>query len=554
MVAEMAGQEVDVVVLGTGAAGMVAALSAHDAGARVAIFEKADVIGGTTALSGGVSWLPNNKLAAAAGLKDSREDGVAYLRSLSNGHIPEDLAASFVDNVQPVLDYLEEKTPLRFHLLRIPDYHPEHPGGMGKGGRSLDPSLFSFKALGAWSDRIGIGQFSDPVTGHVYGMTGESPRGGGSGQVDEKEMARRRELLMNGRGRGMIGALLAACLERGFEPVTGARGVDLVMERGRVAGVVIEKAGKRETVKCSSVILATGGFEWDEDMAAAYLRGPMRRPASIPTNTGDGQRMAMRAGARMGNMREAWWMPVCELPGVKQYGEQKVVLMLRERTLPGSIMVNRKGVRFANEAMNYNAIGSAFHIFDPVSFTYPNLPAWIIFDSTMIQRYGFLHLPAGETMPDWVPSADTPEALAERIGCDGQALAATLKRWNGMVAKGSDDDFKRGESAYDGFNGDLTQYPGKGATLGPIGKPPYYALEIISSTLGTKGGPKTDRDGAVLGEDGHPIPGLYAAGNAMAGPTGMVYGGAGGTLGPAIVFGYLAGRHAATHIVERANA
>ena len=542
----MKSEEFDVVVLGTGAAGLVAALAAHDAGARVGVFEKADVIGGTTALSGGVCWLPCNHLAAEAGLHDSREDALAYLRSLSHGLIQDDLAEALVDGTSKVLEFLETKTSLRFQLLPIPDYHAERPGGKPKGGRSIEPTTTAFDELGDWGARIGIGQFSDPETGDVYLTTLDSPRGGGSGRIDAAELERRRVHRINGRGRGMIGGLLKACLERGIEPVTGARGTELITEAGCVVGVRLLTAdGPRDVLARKGVVLATGGFEWNPELAISFLRGPMQHPATIPTNTGDGLKMAMRVGAKLGNMREAWWMPAAVIPGVQQYGEQKVALILRERALPGTIMVNRRGARFVNEATNYNAIAGAFHHLDPVQFDYGNLPCWIIFDRRMIAEYGFLDTPAGGTMPAWVPTAPTPAALADKLGIPAAALEATLARWNSNVAAGSDPDFGRGNSAYDGFNGDITRYPGKQSTLGAIGAAPFYALQLESSTLGTKGGPRTDRHGAVLNVDGEIIAGLYAAGNVMAGPTGMVYGGAGGTLGPAIVFGLAAGQHAA---------
>ena len=542
----MQSDEFDVVVLGTGAAGMVAALAAHDAGARVGLFEKADVIGGTTALSGGVCWLPCNPLATKAGLHDSREDALLYLRSLSHGLINEDLAEALVDGTAPVLDYLQTRTPLRFQLLRIPDYHAEVPGGKPLGGRSIEPTTTAFDELGDWAPRVGIGQFSDPVIGDVYLTTLDSPRGGGTGRIDDAELERRRKHKVNGRGRGMIGGLLKACLERGFAPVTGARGTELIVENGKVAGVrIARKDGVQDVRARGGVILATGGFEWNKELAINFLRGPMQHPASIPTNTGDGLKMAMRVGAKLGNMREAWWMPATKIPGVKQYGEQKVALILRERALPGTIMVNRRGKRFVNEATNYNAMGGAFHQFDPSHFDYGNLPCWIIFDSQMARYYGFLDVPVGGAMPDWVPSAPTLAALAAKVGIDGAALEVTVARWNSHAAAGQDPDFGRGNSSYDGFNGDITKYPAKSSTIGPIGEAPFYALQLESSTLGTKGGPRTNRDGAVLNVDDQVIDGLYAAGNAMAGPTGMVYGGAGGTLGPAIVFGYNAGRHAA---------
>jgi 3-oxosteroid 1-dehydrogenase len=539
----------DVVVLGTGAAGLVAALAAHDAGAKVGVFEKADVIGGTTALSGGVCWMPCNHLAAAAGLHDSREDALTYLRSLSHGLISEELAQALVDGTAPVLEYLESKTPLRFQLLPIPDYHAERPGGKPLGGRSIEPTTTAFDELGDWGGRVGIGQFSDPETGDVYLTTLDSPRGGGSGRIDAAELERRRRHRVNGRGRGMIGGLLKACLERGIEPVTGARASELLSDNGRVVGVrIATRDGSFDVHAGAGVILATGGFEWNPELAVSFLRGPMRHPASIPTNTGDGLKMAMRVGAQLGNMREAWWMPAAVIPGVLQYGEQKVALILRERALPGTIMVNRAGKRFVNEATNYNAIAGAFHHLDPSQFEYGNLPCWIIFDSRMAREYGFLDVPPGGAMPTWVPNAPTLALLAGKLGIPSDALHATVTRWNANVAAGNDPDFGRGNSAYDGFNGDITRYPDKESTLGAIGAAPFYALPLESSTLGTKGGPRTDRHGAVLNVDGAVIPGLYAAGNVMAGPTGMVYGGAGGTLGPAIVFGFAAGRHAAARM------
>ena len=199
-------------------------------------------------------------------------------------------------------------------------------------------------------------------------------------------------------------------------------------------------------------------------------------------------------------------MPAAIIPGVQQYGEQKVALILRERALPATIMVNRHGKRFVNEATNYNAIAGAFHHLDPVQFEYGNLPCWIVFDSRMVREFGFLDVAAGGDMPAWVPSAPTLAALAQQLGIPAAALEDTVARWNNNVATGSDPDFARGDSAYDGFNGDITHYPGKESTLGPIGAAPFYALPLESSTLGTKGGPRTNRHAAVLDVDGHPHP------------------------------------------------
>jgi 3-oxosteroid 1-dehydrogenase len=529
----------DVVVLGTGASGLCAALAAATAGARVGLFEKGDKVGGTTALASAVAWLPDNKYAAAAGVDDSREDALAYLEALSHGLILPELAEAFVDTVPELIEWLETSTPLQLRLVAgFPDYHPEHPGGKPKGGRSLEPELFSFRQIPGWGERM-IGT-TRPM------RVSETPIGGGTGVLPPEVAAERQDEEIEGLGRAMVAALLKGCLDHDVVPRTGHRAVELVTDGDRVSGVRFETHGGPVEVAAGAVVLATGGFEFDTGLVRDFLRGPMRFPAGVPTNTGDGLRMAMKLGARLGNMREAWWVPVAALPKPDGQEHQPVLLVLRERTLPRSLIVNSAGRRFANEAANYNALGGAFHEFDPSTFGYRNLPCWLVFDQGFVERYGGFGAGPGGPLPEWVLQAPDLPSLAERIGVPEDALAATVARFNELVASGHDDDFRRGDSAYDGYCGDRSQYPGVAATLGPLDTAPYYAVELHSSTLGTKGGPRTDIDGAVLDVDGDPIVGLFAAGNAMAGPTGMVYGGAGGTLGPALVFGYRAGRAAVT--------
>ena len=528
----------DVVVLGTGAAGLTSALAAAHSGARVGLFEKGDKVGGTTALSSAVVWLPANRYAREAGVADSRNDGLDYLASLSHEMILPELAEAFVDTAPELVDWLETSTPVHFQLVPgFPDYHPERPGGKPRGGRSIEPVLFSFDAVPGWADRV----VGTPRRMNVS----DTPTGGGTGVIDPEELARREAASLEGLGRALVGSLLAGCLERGVEPATSTRATRLVVEDGTVTGVELEAPDGPRVVGADAVVIATGGFEYDDDLVRDFLRGPMRSPAGVPTNTGDGLRMAMRVGARLGNMREAWWVPIIELPGERPDGGHNVFLILRERTLPRSIMVNDQGRRFTNEAANYNALGGAFHAFDPTRFRYVNQPAWLVFDEGFVQRYGCFGNAPGTPVPHFIPRAGSLAELAGLIGVPGHELEETVGRWNKMVDAGQDDDFGRGDSAYDGWCGDRTQYPGLMATLGPLDTAPYYAVELISSCLGTKGGPRTDVDGRVLDVDGDPIPGLFAAGNAMAGPTGMVYGGAGGTLGPAMVFGYRAGRAAA---------
>jgi succinate dehydrogenase/fumarate reductase flavoprotein subunit len=299
-------------------------------------------------------------------------------------------------------------------------------------------------------------------------------------------------------------------------------------------------------VSAGAVVLATGGFEYDPVLVRDFLRGPITRPLGAPTNSGDGLRMAMRIGAQLGNMREAWWSPVVSHPGRRRDGGENGLLSARERALPGSIMVNRHGRRFANEAANYNALGGAFHRLDESRLEYQNVPAFMVFDRSTVDRFGVFGVAPGGAVPDWVTSADSLDELAAAFGLPAAEVRATVERFNQHARAGEDPDFGRGTSAYDRFpGGRLTDPDSPFATLGPLEQAPYYGVEVQISTLGTKGGPRTDREGRVLDVDGGVIPGLYAAGNAMASPAGMVYGGAGATLAVAGVWGRYAGTAAA---------
>ncbi|WP_405151093.1 FAD-dependent oxidoreductase [Sphaerisporangium sp. NBC_01403] len=527
----------DVVVLGTGASGLTAALAAAGDGASVGLFEKADRIGGTTALSGGVIWLPDNRYAAEAGVTDSREQSLAYLHSLSNGSMRPEMVEAFVDNVAATLNWLERETPLQLKLVPgYPDYHPEHPGGLPGGGRSLEPELVSTYELGAWRDRL--------VGGPRRLYISEIPSGGGTGVIAPELLRQRTSASQEGLGRGLVAALLRGCLDRGIEPRTGMRAAELLVEDDRVAGVRFESAsGSHEVRATKAVIIATGGFEHDPELVRDFLRGPITHPPGVPSNTGDGLRLAMRIGVRLSGMREAWWVPVVLVPAAD--GSTTSTLLLRERTLPGTLMVNARGQRFTNEAASYNALGAAFHAFDVSAFAYANLPAWLVFDDACVKKYGVFGTAPGSGAPSWPARADTLDGLAERIGVPAAELAATVARFNDHVRAGHDPDFRRGESVYDGWCGDQTHYRTPQATLGTLTTGPFYAVPVHPSALGTKGGPRTTTTGQVLRVDDTPVEGLYAVGNAMAAATGMAYGGAGGTLGPAMVFAYLAGRRAA---------
>lgn len=534
-------ETLDVVVLGSGASALAAAVAAHGHGAqRVGVFEKADVVGGTSAMSGGMIWIPGNHHMDEAGTPDSRDDILTYLESLSHGMILPELAEAYTDTGPQMVRWFEDNTPVRFEIVEsFPDYHPEQPGGSTEGGRSLECPLFDFNELGGWRDRVSQSRQMSP---HV--VMNETTLGrGATTRVPREVMAEREAANLRGCGQALVGRLLKACLDRGIEPHTGHRAVSLIEEQGRVAGVRFETAdGDLEVAATAGVVLATGGFEWNRDMIRDFIRGPLERPVSIETNTGDGLKMAMRVGASIGNMQEAWWVPTIDVPDPD--GVTIPWMVNRERVQPRTIMVNRAGRRFANEASNYNAFGAAFHQLDPGSFDYMNLPAFMIMDQGYMTRNGLYRYRGEGAVPDWLTSADTLAELADMIGVDGAGLEETVDRWNAHVADLDDPDYGRGRSINDTHWGDGSRTAA--ATLGPLDTGPYYAVQVRPGALGTKGGPRTNAAAQVLDLDGAVIEGLYAAGNVMASAMGMTYGGAGGTLGPGMVFGFAAGRHAAS--------
>ncbi len=298
-------------------------------------------------------------------------------------------------------------------------------------------------------------------------------------------LAERTEAKLEGLGRALVGGLLQACLAHGVEVATGCRGVRLLQDNeNNVVGVEIETATGRRSVPAGAVVLATGGFEYDSDLVRDFLRGPLTRPVGAPTNTGDGLRMAMRIGAQLGNMREAWWSPVVSFPGLRRDGGRNGLLSARERALPGSIMVNRHGRRFANEAANYNAFGGAFHQLDESRLDYPNIPAYMIFDQSTVDQFGVFGVAPGGELPDWVTRADTLDELAEAFGLPVAALRATVERFNTNAEAGVDPDFGRGDSAYDRFPGGCStgDPDSASATLGPVETPRSTASR--SSHLG----------------------------------------------------------------------
>lgn len=535
----------DVVVLGSGAAGLAAALTASVNGARTVLLEKGPLVGGTAALSAGVVWIPRNHLAAEAGIDDPPGAAERYIASLDNGQQDPELVAAFAEAAPAMLRWLEANSPLRFRLISYPDYHSENPGALTKGGRSLTEELFAYDELGEWADRVILspGQRDRMRISPADSIYGGATSGPSQAVLDEREQRDRR-----GWGQALVGGLLSAALANGVTIMTDARARRLIAEGDGVTGVVADHAGHELTVHAGGgVVISTGGFDWAPTLVTTYLRGPLQNSVAVKSNTGDGLRLAQSVGAELGTMQEAYWTPLIKRPGDAQLGDgvfPRSATVVAERSRPGSIIVNSAGRRFCNEATNYNSIVGAFHTLDPASLHYPNIPAFLIFDQAFRDRGPVADSLPAAAVPDWMWVADSLAELATAIGVDPAGLTATVERFNAQADAGYDPDYHRGETSFERASGDLTASDAR-ANLGPLRQPPYYAVEIEVGAFGTRGGPLTDRSGRVLRPDGQVIAGLYAAGNAAASVMGMAYPGGGSTLGPALTFGHLAGADAA---------
>src|SRR5579871_197790 len=417
----------DVVVLGSGAAGLAAATLASDGGADVVLLEKAALIGGTTGVSGGMPWIPLNRHMADVGESDSREEALTYIRRLTLGREPDPaLIEVYVDTAPEMLDYLEAKTPLRMTApTTFNDYYALLPGGKMKG-RSIEPAPFDAHELGEWAPRL-------RTSPHLPWLTMEEGARflRGEAVADADLAARRQGEDTRVLGPALVASLFKGLLDRGVEVHTGAPASDLVVEHGAVIGVrsSVGMIGARK-----GVVLACGGFEWNEEMVRAFI-GERIEPLSPPHNEGDGHRMAMEAGALLGNMRSFWGQPGIAEPGFEIDG-RPVPQMGSVRSTPGVIAVNRHGRRFVNEGVTYQDFPKVTATFDPVAVDYPNeAPHWLVFDQRV--KDSAVVLPTvlpGQPAPGWVLQAESISELAGKMGVDGPALEETVARWNGQVA------------------------------------------------------------------------------------------------------------------------
>jgi 3-oxosteroid 1-dehydrogenase len=555
----------DVIVVGSGAGALLAAIRAADQGLKPLVIEKTSLIGGTSALSGGGIWIPCNHDQARAGVQDSLEDAFRYVRTCARGEASDDRVLAYVETARVMADYLRQIGVAYRCMPLYADYYPTLPGAR-PGGRTMDPVDFNAAKLGPQAleqvrptnpgqlifGRMNINAF-DART-----MLAKEPR---ANWVLAKIMLRyfvdypwrlksRRDRRLTG-GQALMAGLFHAARQRNIPIWTDTSLQSLIVDGARVAGVVVRRGGadgreqREERLSARrAVILAAGGFERNQAMREQYLPQPTDQgwTATPPgANTGD----AIQAGAAVGGalhlMGLTWGVPTLLVPK-----EEKYRPMFVERSMPGCMVVNARGERFLNESGPYPEFQQA--MFANHAATGGAIPAWIVFDADFRAKYPIGPLMPSAAVPDakvrkswWdqvVWKGETLAELAGRIGVDAQGLAASAARMSEFARTGKDLDFDRGGNVFDRYYGDVNVHPNP--NLAPIAKGPFYAMKLWPGDIGTKGGLLTDREARVLDSGGQVIPGLYCVGNNSASVMGPAYPGAGSTLGPAMTFAYRA--------------
>ncbi len=545
-------QHADIVVVGSGATGLTTALTARLRGLTVIVTEKASTYGGTSAISGGVMWIPGASVAASAGVKDSETAITTYLQHHSGDRTEPQKITALLQNGPQMLDELRDAQALTVEpFLSFPDYQADTPGGMA-GGRSVEPKVFAAAKLGPEFDHQRSGTALAPagLVGtmaelHTLAKVRSQPTAlrkvwKVAPRTAWNKIARRRYVA---NGVSLVAQLRHGLTKHDIPLWLNTTLVELLQEGERVVGVRVQRDGEPIDIFASTaVILTAGGFEQNANMRREYrVRVPDTDTTSgVETNTGDAIRAGLAVGADVGHMTKAWWAPTFLPPG------EKPRICIFERGKPGHIIVNAKGERYANEAQPYGSFVEAMLEADEPSGS--AVPSYMIFDNRYRSRYPFYHWLPGRTPQrffdsGFITKAATVGELAHLMGIDPNGLINTVSRFNEMAKTGSDADFGRGSHAFDRYSGDPVVAPNP--CLAPLAQAPFYAVRLYPGDLGTCGGLAINEHGQVLDTQGSTIPGLYAAGNSAASPLGGFYPGAGGTIGPNMTFGYIAACHAA---------
>ncbi|SER87237.1 Succinate dehydrogenase/fumarate reductase, flavoprotein subunit [Propionibacterium cyclohexanicum] len=547
---------VDLLVIGSGT-GMATALSAHEQGLKVLVVEKTPYVGGSTARSGGAFWIPANPALLRDGSTDTPQLGREYIGAVVGDESPEPRWRAFVDQGPQTVDMLERTTPMEFFWAKgYSDYHPENPGGAAIG-RTCECKPFDAAQLGEERARLRPAVLEAPipmpVTGADYKWMNLMVRTpleswpriawraveGIGGLLLKKEFTAGGQALAAGLFTGLVRAGIPVWTRTGL--------VELLEEDGAVVGAVLEQDGRRVSVRAArGVVLAAGGFEHDMAMRREFQSSTLAEDVSLGAegNTGDAIKAARRLGAGLAVMEESWWFPALQPLAKGEYPQ----VLLAERSLPGSLLVDETGRRFINESRDYMSFGQ--EVLRLRTQGRPLSQMWLVMDQSYRNRYVFAGVvfPAMSFPKPWydagiVVRGSQPRSLAQAMGVPPEDFAQTLERFNLEAGAGIDSEYHRGDSAYDRYYGDPTCLPNP--NLRPL-KGGLYAARVVLSDLGTCGGLRADEHGRVLREDGSAIPGLYAQGNTAGNVFGRTYPGAGATIAQGLVYGHIIAKHAAT--------
>lgn len=556
--------EYDVIVVGTGAAGMSSALVAANEGLNVLILEKESFFGGTSAISGGGLWIPDTTQQKERGIKDSLDEAIKYLEQTVGVQTSKEKQRTFLEKGPEMVDYFAANTELQLVPYDCyPDYYPDLPGGLGDG-RGVEAKEINARALGddffklrpplpismlmggmlvgktditkmqtcttSWSSlTYVVGRFWDYFTdfkGRKYYGRGTS---------------------LNS-GNALIARLFVSLKNLNVPLKLNAKVTKLLQEEGVISGLTVIIDGEEKAIKAKKgVVLACGGFPGSSKLRNEHLPQPSTPLWTVApqTNTGDGITMGQDINAKVSGMGNAWWMPVSVLDGKDgKDGKVEQYPHVIDRAKPGTIVINDKGKRFVNEAVSYLDFVKAMYKDNAENSA---IPSFMIGDSNMVNKYGLgLALPMIRSKKELMKSGylfkgNTIAELAEQLGINVAGLEQTISRYNQDAEKGVDTLFGKGENEYDTHFGAKTKYPNP--CMAPLKKGPFYGIKIYPGDIGTSGGLETNELAQVLDINDKPIKGLYAAGNDSASVMGDTYPGLGSTLGPALTFGYIAGRH-----------
>lgn len=541
----------DLIVVGSGA-GAIGALRADANGKRALVVEKTDKFGGSTSMSGGVVWMPNNPLMQREGVSDSMESALDYLDSLVGDAGPassHERRATYLTQGNEMIYFLESEGVEFRRCPGMSDYFSGQRGYRNGSfaGRSIEPKVFNRRKLGEWSRRMrpGFSPLLNIYTGEAAALQAVRSRGGLSttlrvGFRTAWGIASGQRYVTN--GEALMSRILHALLRRQVPVWLNSPVTELIVEDDRVVGAIVDKEGVRVRVRAlDGVLLASGGFARNVEMREQFAGhiGPMsdKWTSANPGDTGEAMQMAMDLGAATDMLDEAWWMTTWMREGQPE-------MAMTERVKPHSIIVDSHGRRFFNEAIGYQTAGQEIYAHN--RRTGAAIPAWLIIDTTHRNNYAFGMLLPGMPPTSFVKSgdwkkADTLEGLAAQCGIDAEELRQTVERFNKHAAEGVDPDFHRGEGGFEKFYGDPDHKPNE--CLGPVETAPFYAIPLYPGDIGTSGGLMTDEHARVLRGDSSVVQGLFATGNATASVFGRTYPGAGATIGASAVFAYAAANY-----------